>query len=180
MLRLLTIHEAIPGHYLQLAYANRSDSLVRAIFMSGVFVEGWAVYVTQVMMDLGYGADDPALLLVHWKYFLRAITNTLMDIRIHTGTMTEDEAMALMVKGGFQERSEASEKWSRARLSSTQLCEYYLGSVEMSELERNARRRAEADGRAFEWRPFLESVLSHGTPPMPVIRDILSAEVPVT
>ncbi len=173
MLRLLTIHEAVPGHYLQLAYSNRCPSLARAIFGSGVFAEGWAVYVTQVMMDVGYGADDPALLLVHWKFFLRAITNTLMDIRIHTGSMTEDEAMTLMIDGGFQERSEASEKWSRARLSSTQLCEYYLGSVEMTELERLARSRADAEGRDFAWRPFLESVLAHGTPPMPVIREIL-------
>jgi uncharacterized protein (DUF885 family) len=169
-LRVLTIHEAVPGHYLQLAWSNRCDSLPRAVFGSGVFAEGWAVYVTQVMMDVGYGADDPALMLAHWKYFLRAATNTLMDIRIHTGTMTEDEAMALMVDGGFQERSEASEKWNRARLSSTQLCSYYVGSVEMTELENEERRRK---GGAFEWRPFLESVLSHGTPPMPVIRDIL-------
>ena len=172
-LRLLTIHEAVPGHYLQLAWSNRCESLPRAVFGSGVFAEGWAVYVTQVMIDAGYGADDPALRLNHLKYFLRAITNTLMDIRIHTGTMTEDEAMAMMVVGGFQERSEATEKWSRARLSSTQLCEYYLGSVEITELEHEARRRAEAEGREFAWRPHLESVISHGTPPMPVIRDIL-------
>ena len=174
-LRILTIHEAVPGHYLQLAWSNRCESLPRAVFGSGVFAEGWAVYVTQVMMDVGYGADDPALLLAHWKYFLRAITNTLMDIRIHAREpgMTEEEAMDLMVNGGFQEHSEASEKWNRARLSSTQLCEYFLGSAEMTDLEREARRRAEADGREFVWRPFLESVLSHGTPPTPVIRDIL-------
>ena len=169
-LRILTIHEATPGHYLQLAWSNRCDSLARAVFGSGVFAEGWAVYVTQVMMDVGYGADDPALLLAHWKYYLRAATNTLMDIRIHTGTMTEEEAMSMMVDGGFQEQSEASEKWSRARLSSTQLCSYFLGGVEMTELEKEARRRA---GDGFEWRPFLESVVSHGTPPMPIIRDIL-------
>ena len=169
-LRILTIHEATPGHYLQLAWSNRCDSLPRAVFGSGVFAEGWAVYVTQVMMDVGYGADDPALMLAHWKYYLRATTNTLMDIRIHTGTMTEDEAMSMMVDGGFQEQSEASEKWSRARLSSTQLCSYFLGGVEMTELEREARRRSDD---AFAWRPFLESVVSRGTPPMPVIRDIL-------
>jgi uncharacterized protein (DUF885 family) len=169
-LRILTIHEATPGHYLQLAWSNRCESLPRAVFGSGVFAEGWAVYVTQVMMDVGYGADDPALMLAHWKYYLRATTNTLMDIRIHTGTMTEDEAMSMMVDGGFQEHSEASEKWSRARLSSTQLCSYFLGGVEMTELEREARRRS---GDAFAWRPFLESVVSHGTPPMPVVRDIL-------
>ncbi len=169
-LKVLTIHEATPGHYLQLAWSNRCESLPRAVFGSGVFAEGWAVYVTQVMMDAGYAADDPALMLAHWKYFLRAATNTLMDIRIHTGTMTEDEAMTLMVDGGFQERSEASEKWSRARLSSTQLCSYFLGAAEMTELEHEGRRRA---GDAFTWRPFLESVISHGTPPMPIIRDIL-------
>jgi uncharacterized protein (DUF885 family) len=178
-LRLLTIHEAVPGHYLQLAWSNRCPSLARAVFGSGVFAEGWAVYVTQVMMDVGYGVDDPALLLNHWKYFLRAVTNTLMDIRIHAGTMSEDEAMALMVDGGFQERAEATEKWSRARLSSTQLCEYYLGSVEMTELERDARRRADAEGHEFAWRPFLESVVSYGTPPMPIIRDILSTEAQI-
>ncbi|MEO7296808.1 MAG: DUF885 domain-containing protein [Candidatus Limnocylindria bacterium] len=173
-LRNLTIHEATPGHYLQLAWSNRCDSLPRAVFGSGVFAEGWAVYVTQVMMDAGYGADDPALMLAHWKYFMRACTNTLMDIRIHTCDMTEEEAMTMMVSGGFQEQAEASEKWNRARLSSTQLCEYYLGSVEMTELEREARRRA---GDSFEWRPFLESVVSHGTPPMPIIRDILYGDV---
>ncbi len=172
-LRLLTIHEAVPGHYLQLAYSNRTDSLVRAIFQSGVFAEGWAVYVTQVMMDVGYGADDPALMLIHWKFYLRAITNTMMDIGIHAGAMDEDDAMRLMVDGGWQERSEATEKWSRARLSSTQLCEYFLGSVEMHDLEAEARRRAEADGTEFVYRPFLESVLAHGTPSTPVIREIL-------
>jgi uncharacterized protein (DUF885 family) len=169
-LRILTIHEAVPGHYLQLAWSNRCDSLARSVFGSGVFAEGWAVYVTQVMMDVGYGADDPALMLAHWKYYLRATTNTLMDIRIHTGTMTEEEAMSMMVDGGFQERSEASEKWSRARLSSTQLCEYFLGGQEMTELERESRRR---QGDDFSWRPFLESVVSNGTPPMPIIRDVL-------
>ncbi len=173
MLRLLTIHEAVPGHYLQLAYSNRTASTVRAIFGSGVFAEGWAVYVTQLMMDLGYGADDPALLLVHWKFYLRSATNALMDIAIHAGSMDQAEAMRLMVDGGFQEEAEAAAKWDRARLSSTQLCEYFLGSVEMHELEAEARRRAAAEGGEFVYRPYLESVLAHGTPSLPVIREIL-------
>jgi uncharacterized protein (DUF885 family) len=175
-LRLLTIHEAVPGHYLQLAYSNRADSPVRAIFGSGVFAEGWAVYVTQVMMDVGYGAEDPALMLVHLKFYLRSITNTLMDLRIHTGAMDEREAMILMVDGGFQEEGEAANKWDRARLSSTQLCEYFLGSVGMHDLEADARRRAADRNDEFVYRPFLESVLAHGTPSMPVIRDILAPE----
>jgi uncharacterized protein (DUF885 family) len=172
-LRLLTIHEAVPGHYLQLAYANRSPSLVRAVFSSGVFAEGWAVYVTQLMMDAGYGADDPALMLVHWKFYLRAVINTLLDIRLHSGDIDEAEAMEMMTVGGFQEEGEAANKWDRARLSSTQLCEYFLGSVEMHRLEAEAHRRSEAAGRPFVYRPYLESVLAHGTPSMPVIREIL-------
>ena len=176
MLRLLTIHEAVPGHYLQLAYSNRCESLVRAIASSGVFAEGWACYITQVMMDVGYGAEDPALMLVHWKFWLRAITNTLMDLKIHAGTMTRDDAMSLMVDDGFQEEAEAANKWDRARLSSTQLCEYFIGQTLMTDLETEARRRASAAGSEFVWRPFLESVLAHGTPPMPIIRDILFGE----
>jgi uncharacterized protein (DUF885 family) len=112
-------------------------------------------------------------MLVHWKFYLRAITNTLMDIAIHTGSMEREEAMKLMVEQGFQEESEASAKWDRARLSSTQLCEYFLGYTEMSDMEREARRRAAEASTPFRWRPFLESVLAHGTPPTPVIRDIL-------
>ena len=144
MLRLLTIHEAVPGHYLQGAYANRCPSLPRAVFSSGLFAEGWAVYVTQVMMDVGYGADDPALLLTHWKYYLRCVINAIIDARIHCDGMTEDEAVTLMVDGGFQETSEARAKYSRARLSSTQLSTYFAGSFELWDMELEIRRRAAA------------------------------------
>ena len=137
---LTTIHEGTPGHYLQLVYSNRCPSLVRAVFGSGVFVEGWAVYVTQVMMDVGFHADDPALLLIHWKFYLRAIINAMIDVGIHAGSMTEAEAMELMVRGGFQEESEARKKWDRARLTSTQLSTYFVGSMEMWNLERERRR----------------------------------------
>jgi len=191
MLRLLTIHEAVPGHYLQLAWANRSPSLARAIFASGLFAEGWAVYVTQVMMDVGYGADDPALLLTHWKFYLRSITNAIIDARIHVHDMTEDEAVALMVDGGFQEDAEARAKYGRARLSSTQLSTYYAGSLEMWEIELEARRRAAravgdrtpieprdlpgglGETPGFVYRTHLESVIAHGTPPIALLRRIL-------
>jgi uncharacterized protein (DUF885 family) len=194
MLRLLTIHEAVPGHYLQGVYANRCPSIVRSTFGSGLFAEGWAVYVTQVMMDVGYGADDPALLLTHWKFYLRAITNAIIDARIHTKEMTGDEAVALMVEGGFQEEAEARAKFDRARLSSTQLSTYFVGSLEMWDIEREVRRRAAVtagDPRGadavpearvvgglgetpgFVYRHHLESVIGHGTPPTSLLRRIL-------
>ncbi|HEU4571556.1 MAG TPA: DUF885 family protein, partial [Candidatus Limnocylindrales bacterium] len=193
-LRLLTIHEAVPGHYLQGVYSNACPSLVRAIFWSGVFAEGWAVYVTQVMMDVGYGADDPALLLVHWKFYLRAIVNAIVDARIHTAGMTEEEAVSLMVDGGFQEEAEARNKYNRARLTSTQLSTYFVGSNEFWRLEREVRRRVarHAGGEdaaaavvergvpgglgqtaGFVYRPYLESVLAHGTPPTSLLKRIV-------
>lgn len=188
MLRLLTIHEAVPGHYLQGVYANRCPSLVRSIFSSGLFAEGWAVYVTQVMMDVGYGADDPALLLTHWKFYLRSITNAIIDSRIHTAGMTEDEAVALMVDGGFQEEAEARAKYSRARLSSTQLSTYFAGSMEMWAIELGARRRAAGttpieaprdlpggygETPGFVYRRHLESVIGHGAPAPSLLRRVL-------
>ena len=196
-LRLLTIHEAVPGHYLQGAYANRCPSIARAVFWSGVFAEGWAVYVTQVMMDLGYGSEDPALLLVHWKFYLRAVTNAIIDVRIHAHGLTEDEAVSLMVEGGFQEEAEARNKYNRARLSSVQLSTYFVGSVAFWEIEREARRRAavaSGDPRGaaavpeprvvgglgetpgFDYRAHLEACIGHGGPPTSLLARILFAE----
>ena len=190
-LEVLTIHEAVPGHYLQGVYGNRAPSVVRAVYGDGTFAEGWAVYVTQVMIDAGYAADDPALALAHWKYYLRAVTNTIIDIRIHAFGMTEAEALELMMGGGFQEEAEARAKYDRARLTSTQLTSYFVGSLGLWELEHEVRRRAAAasgDPRGagavptpaviggypetpgFRYRPYLEGLISHGELPLPLLR----------
>ena len=143
-------------------------------------------------MDVGYGADDPALMLTHWKFYLRAVTNAIIDARIHTGDMTGEEAVALMVDGGFQEEAEARAKFDRARLSSTQLSTYFAGSMEMWAIEREIRRRAAVragDPRSvaaavperdlvgglgetpgFVYREHLESVIGHGSPPTSLLR----------
>ncbi len=191
MLRLLTVHEAVPGHYLQLSWANRCSSLPRVVFGSGVFAEGWAVYVEQVLMDLGYADGDPALTLTHWKLYLRSVINALIDVGIHTSGMTEAEAMELMVHGGFQEEAEARAKYARARLTSTQLSTYFVGAIEMWRLERDRRAAlalASGDPRTahgvsegpvpggpgetpgFRYREHLERILSYGTPPIPILR----------
>ncbi len=107
-----------------------------------MFAEGWAVYVTQVMLDLGYAADDPGFAITHWKIYLRAAVNAILDVETHAGDMTEAEAMALMVDGAWQEADEARGKWLRARMTSTQLSTYFVGSLEMWDLEMEVRRRA--------------------------------------
>jgi uncharacterized protein (DUF885 family) len=193
MLVLLCLHEGVPGHYLQLAWSNRNPSLTRTIFSNGMFAEGWAVYVEQVMLDLGYDAHDGALLLTHWKFYLRAITNAILDIETHANAMTEDAAIDLMVRQAFQEEDEARAKWLRARITSTQLSTYYVGALEMFDLETEARRRAAARAGAdpasvpervigpgpgptpgFVYKTHLEAVIAHGTPPIRWVRRILA------
>jgi len=197
MLRDLCIHEGIPGHYLQLAASNRCPSLARTVFTNGMFAEGWAVYVTQVMVDLGYGASDPGFALTHWKLYLRAVVNAILDVETHAGSMTETEAMDLMVRGAWQEPDEARAKWLRARISSTQLSTYFVGSVEMWDLETEVRRRAAVaagaaadvvpaqrvagglgDTPGFDQRAHMEAVIGQGTPAIKWCRRILLGEVP--
>jgi uncharacterized protein (DUF885 family) len=194
-LQLLTIHEAVPGHYLQGVYANNGSSLARRVFGSGLFAEGWAVYVTQVMLDRGYAGNDLALWLNHWKYYLRCVTNTILDVRIHTMGMTSEEAVSLMIDGAFQEHAEAVAKDERARLTATQLSTYFLGSLGMWDLEHEMRRRAAVAAGAgsdavpaprvvggyprtpgFDERAHLEAVVAHGAPPIPILRRILLGE----
>ena len=187
---LLVVHEAVPGHYLQGVWANRSPSLVRSVFASGVYAEGWAVYVTQVLIDEGLAASDPALELVHWKFYLRAVLNALLDVGVHARDLDEAGALSLLVDGGFQEPAEARNKYRRARLTAGQLSTYFVGSLAFWELEARAReaaaRRAGRPGpvgrslpgglvgpEGFDRRAFWERVLAVGAPPPALLRDWL-------
>ncbi|MFM8279593.1 MAG: DUF885 domain-containing protein [Candidatus Limnocylindrus sp.] len=190
MLKLLAIHEAIPGHYLQLAAANESDRPLRAAFGSGVFAEGWAVYVTQVMLDEGFGDGDQALELVHWKFYLRCVANALLDVGIHADGRDEAWALDLMVGKSWQEESEARAKYLRARLGATQLPTYFVGSMGCWEVEDRARtvaalaagapapvagalpgRRPATPG--FSRPAHLRAMLRHGTPPIPLLERLM-------
>ena len=167
MLRDLTVHEAMPGHYLQLSHSNkfRAPTLTRHVFYSGPFVEGWAVYAEQLMTEQGYGG--PEVRMQQLKMFARAVINAILDQKIHAGSMTEQEAMDLMMTEGFQEDGEAAGKWRRARLTSTQLSSYFVGNEEVWEL----RKAWEAkNGEIADWKTFHDAVLSHGSPPAKFIR----------
>ncbi|MDH4310638.1 MAG: DUF885 domain-containing protein, partial [Gammaproteobacteria bacterium] len=147
----LTIHEAMPGHYLQLAHSNRYPSVLRAMLGSGPFVEGWAVYAERVMQEQGFRGGDPLMQLVRLKWYLRSITNAIMDSAMHVDGMTQDEAMKLMVDTGFQEEREAAGKWVRAQLTSAQLSTYFVGYQEHSDMRAEAARRA---GERFDIKAY--------------------------
>lgn len=170
MLHDLAVHEAMPGHYLQLAHANRfkAPTLVRAIWWSGTFVEGWAVYSERVMADAGFGG--PEVKMQQLKMRLRAIINAILDQKIHTAGMTEQQAMALMMEQGFQEEGEAAGKWRRACQSSTQLSTYFVGAVEHDDLRTAAEQRAQRDGKPLNLKAYHDRVLSFGSPPVKYVR----------
>lgn len=168
MCRDLTVHEAMPGHYLQLAHANqfRAPTLVRAVFQSGTFIEGWAVYAEQFMAEQGYGG--PEVKMQQLKMRLRVICNALIDQGIHARNMSEQDAMNLMTKEGFQQEGEAVAKWKRARLSSTQLSTYFVGVTEHLDLRERAKAR---DGANFDLKKYNDTVISFGSPPVKYVRE---------
>ncbi len=174
----LTIHEGVPGHYLQIALSNRYPSALRSVFWSGPFVEGWAVYAERVMIDEGYLDGDPLMRLINLKWYLRAVTNAIIDSAIHVDGMTRDQAMKLMIEGGFQEEREAAGKWVRAQLSSAQLSTYFVGYQEHIEM----RRAVEEEwGDEFTLRRYHDQALSYGSPPAKYVRAlILNEPIPRT
>jgi len=169
-IRDLTVHEAMPGHYLQLAHANkfRAPTLVRAIFRSGTFIEGWAVYCEQVMADQGYGG--PEVKMQQLKMRLRAIANAIMDQSIHAGNMSEKEAMDLMMKETFQQEGEAVAKWKRARLTSAQLSTYFVGATEHLDLRAAEQKKL---GNQFNLKKYNDQVVSYGSPPAKYVRELM-------
>ncbi len=170
MCRDLTVHEAMPGHYLQLAHSNQfhAPTLVRAVFQSGTFIEGWAVYAEQFMAENGYGG--PEVKMQQLKMRLRVICNAIIDQSIHAGNMSEQEALDLMMKEGFQQEGEAVGKWKRARLSSAQLSTYFVGVTEHLAMREQAKAR---DGAKFDLQKYNDAVLSFGSPPVKYVREML-------
>lgn len=166
----LTIHEAMPGHFLQLAHANRYPSTLRAVLASGSFIEGWAVYAERMMIDQGYLGGDPLMRLVNLKWYLRAVTNALIDQGVHVGGMNREEALKLMVEGAFQEEREAAGKWTRAQLTSAQLSTYFVGYQEHADLRREAEK---AWGEGFDLKAYHDKLLSFGSPPVQYARALV-------
>jgi uncharacterized protein (DUF885 family) len=170
MLHILTIHEAYPGHYVQLEYGNRNPSLIRKVLSSGVFAEGWAVYTEQMMLDQGYGKGDLALRLNQLKFYLRAVANAILDHKMHCTQMTDEEAMTFLTKRCFQSEGEALGKVVRAKQSSTQLSTYFVGRTAFYRLRQAVERE---QGEKFDLGRYHEAVLDHGTLPVKYLPELV-------
>ncbi|WP_439439782.1 DUF885 domain-containing protein [Roseateles sp. DB2] len=170
ILQILNIHEAIPGHYTQLVHANKSPSLVKALFGNGAMIEGWAVYGERMMLEAGYGEHAPEMWLMYCKWNLRSVTNTILDYSVHVLGMTQDEALALLTQRAFQTEQEAREKWRRVQLTSVQLTSYFSGYSEIMALR---EERKKALGDRFDLKAFHDQFLSYGSAPVAVIRELM-------
>lgn len=148
MLANLTVHEAMPGHYLQIIVANKvpTTTKIRHLIGSGTFIEGWATYAEQIMADAGFGG--PETKMQQMKMRLRLVINAIIDHKIHAGSMTQQEAMDLMMTEGFQEDGEAAGKWKRAQMSSTQLSTYYVGNLEINALAKDMKIKFGGDAKS--------------------------------
>ncbi len=166
---LTAAHEALPGHHTQAWWARRDPSALRATLWSGPFAEGWAVYGTSLLVRLGYGgAENDRYRFLDLQGRMIVAANAVLDAGLQGGAMTDEEALRFMVEDGFQGRAQAEKKLLRAKLDSTQLCQYFLGSTELLRLERDARAKG-----AFDQRRFDEALLSHGTIAVKHLRALL-------
>jgi uncharacterized protein (DUF885 family) len=170
----LSIHEALPGHYVQFEHLNNIQPerrrLLRSLYANGAYVEGWAEYIAQVMMDEGFLNNDPRFRLVMRKIRLRLLANAILDVKMQTMGMTDEQALDLMTKDAFQTQAEAEGKLVRAKLSSTQLPTYFVGLREWLAFRKKYQAAA---GKNFDMLKFHDLVLDQGPLPVPVIEKLV-------
>jgi uncharacterized protein (DUF885 family) len=170
MLHILCIHEAYPGHYVQFEYSNRHATPIRRVLQSGAFIEGWAVYTEQTLLDQGYGQGDLALRLTQLKFYLRAVANAILDHRMHCDGMTDDDALHFLMDRAFQSEGEARLKIVRAKQSSVQLSTYFVGRMAMVRLRQAVQRE---QGERFNLGRYHEAVLAHGPVPVKYLPELV-------
>jgi uncharacterized protein (DUF885 family) len=166
-LQILSIHEAIPGHYAQLVYSNKAPSMIKSIFGSGPMVEGWAVYGEEMMLDACYD-PSPEMKLMWYKWHLRSVCNAILDYAVHCNNMSKESAIKFLTRDAFQQNAEAEGKWKRVTLTSVQLCSYYGGYKEIAELREAYKVKVGA--AKYKVKEFNEKFLSYGSAPVKLIR----------
>ncbi|WP_245446939.1 DUF885 domain-containing protein [Mucilaginibacter celer] len=173
ILQILSIHEAVPGHYVQGVYSNKAPSIIKAVFGNSAMAEGWAVYTEQMMLENGFGNNEPEMMLMWYKWNLRSVCNTILDYSVHSGNMTKDEAIKLLTREAFQQQAEADGKWKRVSVTSVQLTSYYTGYKEIVDL-RDAYKIKMGD--KYKLKEFNEKFLSYGSAPVKFIREAMLAK----
>ena len=170
VLQILNIHEAIPGHYTQLVHGNKSAGLIKSLLRNGAMIEGWAVYSERMMLEAGWGDQQPEMWLMYGKWNLRVVTNAIMDYAVHVLGMTQQQAMDMMLLEAFQEQTEAENKWRRITLSQVQLTSYFTGYAEIYDFRERVKQQL---GNEFDLQSFHNQFLSYGNAPVPAIIELM-------
>jgi len=173
ILQILCMHEAIPGHYVQLVYANDSPSLIKSVFGNSAMIEGWAVYSEEMMLDNGYDNDSPEMRLMWYKWHLRSVCNTILDYSVHAENMPKQDAIKLLTHEAFQQQAEAEGKWIRVSVTSVQLDSYYTGYKEIMDLREAYKTKI---GDKYKLKDFNEKFLSYGSAPVKYIKEAMLAK----
>jgi uncharacterized protein (DUF885 family) len=173
IIQILSIHEAVPGHYVQGVYANKAPSIIKSVFGNGAMAEGWAVYAEQMMLDNGYGNKEPEMLLMWYKWHLRSVCNTILDYSVHSNSMTKEQAIKMLTTEAFQQQAEAEGKWKRVSVSSVQLTSYYTGYKEITDLRDDYKTKM---GDKYKLKEFNEKFLSYGSAPVKFIKEAMLAK----
>ncbi|MDB5142072.1 MAG: hypothetical protein JWQ66_785 [Mucilaginibacter sp.] len=173
VLQILCIHEAIPGHYVQLVYANKAPSMIKSVFGNGAMVEGWAVYSEQMMLDNGYSDGEPEMWLMWYKWNLRSVCNTILDYGVHSLNMGKQQAITMLTHEAFQQQAEADGKWKRVTVTSVQLDSYFTGYKEIMDLRDNWKGKM---GDKYTVKAFNEKFLSYGSAPVKLIKEAMMAK----
>lgn len=179
ILQILNIHEAIPGHYTQLVYANQSPSIIKSILGNNAMIEGWAVYTERMMLENGYDVDhdvnstaaSPEMWLMYYKWNLRSTCNTILDYSVHTKNMSKTNALNMLVNEAFQQQAEAEGKWKRVSVTQVQLCCYFTGYTEIYDLRESLKGK---QGKNFNLKQFHEKFLSYGSAPVKYIKQLMT------
>ena len=170
---MITPHEIVPGHYVQLKLAARHPRKVRAIFFDGVYVEGWGTFCERLLLDLGWGG--PLDRLAHLKKQLENISRTVVDIRVHTRNMEKDEVLRYVRDEALQDEQFAGNMWVRAITSSPQLTFYHLGYRQVRGLYDDVRA---AEGESFDLRSFMDGMMTLGPVPVRHYREARFSRLP--
>lgn len=171
-LQILCMHEAIPGHYVQMVYANKAPSLIKSIFGNAAMIEGWAVYSEEMMLDNGYN-DEPEMKLMWYKWHLRAVCNAILDYKVHNENLSKQDAIKLLTQEAFQQQAEAEGKWRRATETSVQLDSYFTGYKEIIDLREAYKKKM---GDKYKLKDFNERFLSYGSAPVRYIKEAMLAK----
>lgn len=174
ILQILNIHEAIPGHYTQLVYSNQSPSIIKSILGNGAMIEGWAVYTERMMLENGYGNNEPEMWLMYYKWNLRTTCNTILDYGVHVNNLSKEEALNLLMNEAFQQKAEAEGKWKRVSVTQVQLCSYFTGYTEIYDFREELKKKM---GDRFNLKQFHEKFLSYGSAPVKYIKMLMLADL---